>query len=51
MSASARPVYDFRRSNSKELLKQHDLPERQWKMIAADIMTFKKRDYLMVVDY
>ena len=41
----------FRRSNTKEPLEQHDLPERPWQTIAADIMTFKRRDYLMVVDY
>ena len=41
----------FRWSNTKEPLEQHDLPERPWQMIAADIMTFKRRDYLMVVDY
>ena len=41
----------FRRSNTKEPLKQHYLPERPWQMIAADIMTFKRRGYLMVVDY
>ena len=41
----------FRRSNTKEPLKQQDLPEGPWQMIAADIITFKRRDYLMVVDY
>ena len=41
----------FRRSNTEEPLKQHNLPERPWQMIAADIMTFKRRDYLIVLDY
>ena len=41
----------FRRSNQKEPLIPHMVPERPWQKVGADIMTFKHRDYLVVVDY
>ena len=29
----------------------HEIPERPWEKLAADIFTFGKYDYLVVVDY
>ena len=40
----------FRDSNPKEPLIPHDVPERLWQKVAADIMTFKSRDYIVAVD-
>lgn len=40
----------FRASNPKEPLIPHDVPERPWQKVAADIMTFKSRDYIVAVD-
>ena len=41
----------FRKENEKEPLKQHPIPARPWQTVAADIMSFKGRDYILVVDY
>ena len=40
----------FRASNPKEPLIPHDVPERPRQKVAADIMTFKSRDYIVAVD-
>ena len=41
----------FRRNNQKQPLMPHPVPEHPWQTVGADIMTFKSRDYLVVVDY
>jgi len=40
-----------RASQQKEPLICHELPQRPWQKLAADIMTWKGKDYLVVVDY
>ena len=40
-----------KRSNIKEPINQHEIPERPWEKLGADIFTFGKYDYLVVVDY
>ena len=39
------------RSNQREPLIPHQVPERPWATVAADIFYYKGRDYLSVVDY
>ena len=41
----------FGKRNRKEPLKPHAIPEKPWEKVGADIMTFRGRDYLVVVDY
>ena len=40
----------LRARNPKEPLIPHDVPERPRQKVAADIMTFKSRDYIVAVD-
>ena len=40
----------FRANNPKEPLIPHDVQERPWQKVAADIRTFKSRDYIVAVD-
>ena len=40
-----------RRSNVKEPMLPHPVPERPWQKVGMDIMTYKNRDYLIVNDY
>ena len=35
----------------KEPMNLHEIPERPWQMLAADLFTFEQREYLVVVDY
>ncbi|XP_022805060.1 uncharacterized protein K02A2.6-like [Stylophora pistillata] len=39
------------RSNQREPLIPQEVPERAWATVAADILYYKGRDYLLVVDY
>ena len=41
----------YQRSNVKEPMIPHSVPRKPWQKIAADIMTFGERDYLLIVDY
>ena len=41
----------YRASNVREPMIAHDIPERPWVKVGADIMTLKGKDYLVVVDY
>jgi hypothetical protein len=41
----------FRKRNQKQLMIPHEIPERPWSKLSADIFTFKEHDYLVVVDY
>ena len=41
----------FARSNPKEPMIAHDIPDGPFVKVAMDIMSFKGRDYLVVVDY
>ena len=41
----------FRRQNNKQPMIPHDIPDRPWTKVGADIFSFKDHDYLVVVDY
>lgn len=41
----------FRHCNKKEPMLPHPLPSEPWCKVATDVMTYKARDYLVVVDY
>ena len=41
----------FARSNQKEPMIAHKIPDGPFRKVAMDIMSFKGRDYLVVVDY
>jgi hypothetical protein len=49
--ARSYPCQKFQRRNTKESLIPHEIPDRAWKKICADIMNFKTIDYLVVIDY
>ncbi|XP_053403234.1 uncharacterized protein K02A2.6-like [Mercenaria mercenaria] len=40
-----------RYSNAKEPLEQHEIPDRPWQNIAADLFTLDDKDYLITTDY
>ena len=40
-----------RKSNVKEPLIQHEVPDRPWQKIACDLFTLGGKDYLLTVDY
>ena len=41
----------FRRQNNKQPMIPHEIPDRPWAKVDADIFSFKDHDYLVVVDY
>ena len=41
----------FRRQNNKQPIIPHEIPDRPWAKVGADIFSFKDHDYLVVVDY
>ena len=41
----------YRRSKPKEPMIPHPAPERPWQKLTADVMTFRKKDYVLTVDY
>ena len=41
----------FQRSQTKEPMTPHQIPDGRFEKIAMDIMSFKGKDYLVVVDY
>ena len=41
----------FRKANTREPLKPHDIPSRPWTKLGADLMEFKGKHYLLCVDY
>ncbi|RXN08426.1 sec1 family domain-containing 2-like protein [Labeo rohita] len=41
----------FRRSNTKEPLICHDIPDRAWAKVGVDLFHFNQEEYLMCVDY
>ena len=41
----------FRKQNQKQPMIPHEMSERPWAKLGADIFTFKEHDYLIVVDY
>ena len=42
---------EFRDKQQKEPLMTYDIPSRPWKMVAQDLFTSNKKDYLITVDY
>ena len=40
-----------KRSNQKEPLKPHDVPQYPWQVVGTDVFTFDNQDYLVVCDY
>ena len=41
----------YQRSNQREPLIPQQVPDRPWVIVAADKFYYKRRDYLLVVDY
>ena len=41
----------YRRSNTKEPIEQHDIPQYPWIKVGADIFHFGNKNFLVVVDY
>ena len=41
----------FQRSNQREPLLPHPVPNRAWSKVGGDIFTFDGKDYLVIVDY
>ena len=41
----------FRRQNNKQPMIPHEIPDRPWAKVGADIFSFKDHDYLVVVGY
>ena len=40
-----------RKSNTKEPMNPHEIPERPWQKVATDLFTWDKKDYIVTVDY
>ena len=41
----------YRRCNTREPIKQHEVPDYPWLKLGADLFHFGNKDYLLVVDY
>ena len=41
----------YRRSKTREPMIPHPVPQRPWQKLATDVMTYKKKDYAVVIDY
>ena len=41
----------FRRQNNKQPMSPHEIPDRPWAKVGADIFSFKDHNYLVVVEY
>lgn len=42
---------EYEKSQPKEPLMSHEVPERPWQKVGVDIMTYKQKDYLITTDY
>lgn len=42
---------EFEQTHCKETLMSHEIPERAWEKIAADLFTYKNKEYLITVCY
>ena len=51
MSADINICSNYMCAQQKEPLMTYEIPSRPWKMIAQDLFTYKKTDYLITVDY
>ena len=41
----------YQKSQHREPILPHDIPDGRWQKIAMDIMTYHGPDYLVIVDY
>ena len=41
----------YRKRNNKQPMIPHEIPDRPWAKVGADIFSFKNQEYLVVVDY
>ena len=41
----------FKRQNQTEALIQHEIPERPWQIVGIDLLEYRSRDYILLVDY
>ena len=51
MVSSCSTCSEFRKSNPKEPMISHELPERPLQTVAADLFQIENEQYLVVVDY
>lgn len=49
--SSCKICLESRRSNQKEPLISHEIPDYPWQIVATDLFAFEGQDYLVVVDY
>ena len=51
MVGQCSPCNEYQKSQCKEPLMTHKIPERPWSRLAVDIFTLDKSDYLITVDF
>lgn len=42
---------DYERANQRETLMSHDIPDRPWATVGADMFSLDSKDFLVLVDY
>ena len=50
MVGQCNPCNEYQKSQRKEALMTHEIPERPWSRVAMDIFTLEGQDYLITVD-
>ena len=51
MDKSCRPCQHHQKSNAKEPLLPHDVPQKAWHTLCSDLLFWNNTDYLLVTDY